>query len=298
MKRASWRQRLLIPFLLPALLLYGAFYLYPAFNALKLSLTNLTGFIPRGEYVGLANFSQQVKDPAFIKALTNTIKIALGSTVLVFALAFAFAIAISHRSVRGKGFFRSLIFFPSILPGVAMGMLWIFIYSPNIGLLNGFLRAIGLDKLSLSWLGPDTALGAVIVALAWTFTGYYTVILLAGISRIPEDYYDAARVEGANELQTFFRITLPMIWDVLAMTLVMWIIFSLKTFEFVMVMTDGGPSNATLTLYIYIYRQAFGSISPIYKMGYAASIGITLLVVIVIATLLQRMLMHRAEVEY
>jgi ABC-type sugar transport system permease subunit len=298
MKRPSWRQRLLIPFLLPALLLYGAFYLYPAFSALKLSLTNLTGFIPKGEYVGLTNFTQQVKDPVFIKALTNTLKIALGSTVLVFSLAFAFAIAISHRDMHGKSFFRSLIFFPSILPGVAMGMLWIFIYSPNIGLLNGVLRSLGLDKLALSWLSPDYALGSVIVALAWTFTGYYTVILLAGISRIPEDYYDAAHVEGANELQTFFKITLPMIWDVLAMTLVMWIIFALKTFEFVLTMTDGGPANATLTLYIFIYQKAFGTISPIYKMGYAASIGVTLLVIILLATLIQRILMHRAEVEY
>lgn len=298
MKQKKLRQRLLIPFLLPALLLYGAFYLYPAFNGLKLSFTNLTGFIPRGEYVGLANFSQQFGDPIFQKALTNTIKIALGSTVMVFTLAFTFAIAISNRDVRGKTFFRSLIFFPSILPGVAMGMLWIFIYSPNIGLLNGVLRSVGLDKLALSWLSPEYALGAVIVALAWTFTGYYTVILLAGISRIPEDYYDAARVEGATEIQTFFKITLPMIWDVLAMTLVMWIIFSLKTFELVLTMTDGGPANATLTMYIFIYRQAFGTISPIYKMGYAASIGVTLLVIILLATLIQRALMRRAAVEY
>lgn len=298
MKKSSWRQRLLVPFLLPALLLYAVFYLYPAFNALRLSFTNLTGFIPTGKFIGLANFAQQIKDPVFIKALTNTLKIALGSTVLVFAMAFAFAIAISHRGVRGKGFFRALIFFPSILPGVAMGMLWIFIYSPNIGLLNGVLRSIGLDKLALSWLSPHYALGAVIVALAWTFTGYYTIILLAGISRIPEDYYDAARVEGANELQTFFKITLPMIWDVLAMTLIMWIIFSLKTFELVLVMTDGGPAHATLTMYIFIYQQAFGSIAPIYKMGYAASIGVSLLVIILLATLIQRALMHRAEVEY
>jgi ABC-type sugar transport system permease subunit len=298
MKNPSKRQKLLIPFLLPALLLYGTFYLYPAVSALRLSFTNLTGFIPDGSFIGINNFVQQVSDPILITALGNTLKIALGSTILVFSMAFAFAIAISHKYLRGKNFFRALIFFPAIMPGVAMGMIWIFIYSPNIGLLNGTLRILGLDQLALSWLGPDYALGAVIVALAWTFTGYYTVILLAGISRIPEDYYDAARVEGASELQSFFKITLPMIWDVLAMTLVMWIIFSLKTFEFVMTMTDGGPANATLTLYIYIYRLAFGTISPIYKMGYAASIGVTLLLIILFATFMQRRLMQRASVEY
>ena len=298
MNRPIWRQRLLIPFLLPALLLYGVFFIYPALNALKLSFTNLTGFIPQGEYVGLANFSQQVNDDVFILALTNTLKIALGSTVLVFGLAFAFSIAISRKEVHGKSFFRTLIFFPSILPGVALGMLWIFIYSPNIGLLNGILRSIGMDNLALPWLSPDYALGAVIVALAWTFTGYYTVILLAGISRIPEDFYDAARVEGANEMQIFFKVTLAMIWDVLAMALVMWTIFALKTFELVLTMTAGGPANATLTLYILIYRLAFGTRTPIYKMGYAASIGVTLLGIILLATLVQRALMRRAEIEY
>jgi ABC-type sugar transport system permease subunit len=298
MNRPLWRQRLLIPFLLPALLLYGVFFLYPAFSALKLSFTNLTGFIPEGEYVGVANFAQQINDKVFILALTNTLKIALGSTVLVFGLAFTFAIALSRKEVRGKSFFRSLIFFPSILPGVALGMLWIFILSPNIGLLNGILRSFGMNNLALAWLSPNYALGSVIIALTWTFTGYYTVILLAGISRIPEDFNDAARVEGANELQIFFQITLPMIWDVLAMALVMWSIFALKTFELVLTMTAGGPANATLTLYILIYRLAFGTRTPIYKMGYAASIGVTLLGIILLATLLQRALMRRAELEY
>ena len=292
------RKKMIVLFLLPALVLYGVFFIYPSIQAIAMSLTNLTGFNPTGGFVGLQNYQRQFHDPVFHKALGNTLMILVGSTIVLFALALLFTALLSRRSVRGKEFFRAMGLFPAIIPGVALGLIWVFVLSPNFGMLNQTLRTLGLNSLAKPWLGPKFVMPTVIVALSWSFVGYYTVIMLAGVSRISDEHYDAARVEGANEWQIFAKITLPMIWDVVLMALVLWTIFALKTFEFVLVLTDGGPANATLTLYIYIYRLAFGTRTAVYRMGYAASIGVTLLFLIILVVIIQRIVTRRETIEF
>jgi ABC-type sugar transport system permease subunit len=291
------RRRLVIPFVLPAFILYSMFFMYPAIRAFWVSLHDWTGFGSTMIYVGLGNYREMLKDSLFWASLRRTLIISLGGGVGIFALAIFFA-AILQRNLHGQRIFRAVIFFPIVIPGVGIGLIWQFIYNNQWGPLSGFLQLVGLESLDRTWLGPSYIIPALTVAVIWTYVGYYMVILRAGIDKIPPTYYEAARLDGASEWLMFFRITLPMIWDVLVVALVLWIVGSLKIFDIIAATTFPAPPQSTYTLTIYIWTQAVGSYTPVYRLGYATALGVVLLVMIVTVVGVIRFAMRREAIEY
>ena len=292
------RRIIVIPFLLPALIFYGYLFVYPAFQALWVSLHSWSGFTPQMDFIGLQNFVELTKDPIFHTALRNTALIMLAGGVLTFVLTFLFVGIISRRGIKGKSLWRAVLFFPNVVPPVALGVLWGFIYNYDFGILNAFLRLVGLDSLVRTWLDIAHVVPSILIMMAWAYMGFYVVMMLAGIDKIPPDYYEAAVVEGAGEWQIFFRVTVPLLWDVVVVAITLWVIGALKTFDIVYVMTEGGPANASKTIAIQLYEMAFGFRAPIFRMGYATAMGVVLLILVIVGVGVVRVLTRRESVEY
>jgi len=291
------RQRLVIPFILPALVLYSVFFVYPAIRAFWVSLHDWSGFGGNMVYIGLGNYREMLKDTVFGGALKRTLIISFGGGAGIFALAL-FLSAIFQRNLRGKKFFRALIFFPMVVPGFGLGLIWQFIYNNSWGPLSGFLQLVGLESLDRVWLGPDYIVQSLTVAVIWTYVGYYMIMLMAGIDKIPPPYYEAATLDGASEWKMFFTITLPMIWDVLVVALVLWMIGSLKIFDLIIATTFPAPPASTYTLTIYIWSQAVGTYTPVFRLGYATALGVVLLLMVVVAVGIVRFVTRREAIEY
>jgi len=290
-------RKLISPFLMPALFLYLLFFIYPTIRAFYYSAFEWTGFTAEPKFIGLRNFVELMNDRWFWRSLSNTAIILCVGGLFIFGLAFLFT-AILSSGIKGKKFFRSVIFLPNVIPPVAITILWGFIYNFRFGLVNGFLRTVGLRNLAKPWTGPDYIFWAMVVMIIWTYVGFYLVILLSGVTKIPSELYEVARIEGANASQTFFRVTLPLIWDVLTVAIVYWGIFALKMFEIVYSFSGFLPKAEIWTSAVYVYILGFGKINPIYRLGYASAVAIVLLVFVMIFVVISRFLMERERVEY
>jgi ABC-type sugar transport system permease subunit len=299
----GWRRgrSIIFVFLAPTLLLYLTLFVYPSVDALRLSLYDWKGLNPdKARFVGVSNFVEAARDRWVQVSLRNTFIIMVAGGIVIFLFGLLFSAALTDRGIRAKWLFRTLIFFPYTLSGPGVGLLWIFILNPSFGALNGLLRAVGLGALAQPWLGQSsTALGAIIFVSVWWSLGFYMLYLLAGIQSIPPEIRDAARVDGANEFQLFFRIILPMLRDFLAIAIVLWIIEALKTFAVVFLLTQGGPANQTHVLTTYMMRMAFQTGgAPILRLGYGTAIAVILLVLVVLASLLFFRLSREEALEF
>jgi ABC-type sugar transport system permease subunit len=177
--------------------------------------------------------------------------------------------------------------------------LWGYIYNPRFGLLNGGLQLLGFEELgSTTWTDPSKIFWAMLVALIWIFVGFYMILLLAGTDKIPMELYEAAKLDGANQVQMFFRITVPLLWDVITVAVVMWSIAALKIFEFPFAFTSLEPVPETYTSAVYLYIMGFGQRTPIYRMGYASAIGVWMLIAVIIVIIFLRRAMRRDVVQY
>ena len=195
------KYRLIIPFLLPAILLYGIFVVWPYAQAIYVSLTSWRGVSGNKPFVGLDNYQRLWGDERFHEALTRNgqLLVVLPLVTIAIALTFAALFTQDSQQIRGAGFYRIVFFFPQIIPAVIVGILWSYIYTPNIGLLNGILRAIGLGDISTSWLtDPKTVLWAIVAVAIWSSIGFYMVIFLASMQSVPTSFYEAAILDGAT----------------------------------------------------------------------------------------------------
>jgi multiple sugar transport system permease protein len=250
----------------------------PMFYSLYLSLTNWDLLTP-AKWTGLDNYQTMLTDPLTWTALRVTTTYALGSIPLTMALGLALALLLNTK-VRGLSVWRSIYYLPAILSGVAVSLLWQFIFSADFGVLNYLLSLIGIN--GPPWLNSETwALPALIVMSVWA-VGADMVIYLAALQGVPTELYEAAEVDGASSSRRFWHITLPMISPVLFFQLVMGIIYALQTFTQGFIMTRGGPNNATLFYVLHLYRSAF----QYFRMGYASSLAWLLFIYILILTLL------------
>ena len=193
----SGRRRLVLPFVLPALVLYTVFFVYPALQAFWVSLHRWSGFGNTKVFIGLGNYIEMINDRLFWSSFEKTLIISIGGGIFIFALALFFS-AILQRNIRGRKFFRALIFFPMVVPGVGLGLIWQFIYNNSWGPLSGILKLVGLESLDRTWLGPNWIIPSLTVAIVWTYVGYYLVMLLAGIDKIPPTFFEAAILDGAS----------------------------------------------------------------------------------------------------
>lgn len=268
-------RRIAYLYLLPAFAVYAAFLLYPIGRAVQLSLYDWDG-LSLGRWVGLDNYLAIVADEglraAFGHALVLIVFYAVGPLVIGLAL----AAILNHAKVRGLGFFRTVVFLPQVIAMVVVAVAWRRVYAPD-GTLNALLGALGLDSLTRGWLGEHAfALPAVGVVGTWFETGLVAVLLLAGMSRVPMELYEAARLDGAGAVREFFAVTLPSVRGEIAVALTLTVIAALRTFDLVYVTTRGGPGNATSVPSYEVYHRAFG----LSQIGSAAAIGVTLTVVI------------------
>ncbi|MGH2550056.1 MAG: carbohydrate ABC transporter permease, partial [Thermomicrobiales bacterium] len=204
------KYRLIIPFLTPALGLYALFVLWPYANAVYLSFTGWRGLSNRKPWVGLDNYERLWNDNRFHEALTRNAQllVVLPLVTIVIALAFAALFTQGGQAIRGASFYRVVFFFPQVTSAVIVGILFSYVYNPNIGLLNGVLGAIGLDSLQRTWLGdPDITLWAIVAVAIWSSVGFYMVIFLAAMQSIPTSFYEAATLDGASRWSSFKDIT-------------------------------------------------------------------------------------------
>jgi raffinose/stachyose/melibiose transport system permease protein len=291
------RRRMAVIFMVPALLLYVVFYVGPALATVWISLHEWIGGGTDFTFIGFGNYLRLVHDPAYIDSFSHTILILFGVGAVVFFMAFLFTAAL--RGARLKKTLRALIFLPLILPGVALGVLSGLLLDPNLGLLDVTLRAVHLGALARPWLGPDLLLPTVMVALSWIYTGFYTTILLAGVDSIPRDYYEASEVEGANRLQQFFYVTLPLIWDVVSVAGILWVINAVKTFDYIWALTAVGtdPPRSIWTLSVQMYLVSLGGREPAFDLGYGSAIAVTMVLLVAILVFLLRRLLVREAIE-
>ena len=258
-------------FVLPAFLVYGAFSLYPLARAAQFSLYEWPGFGP-STFVGLGNYADLLGDKRFLDAISHALTLIVFYSILPLVVGLVLAAILRRGQVRGLGFFRVVIFMPQVIALVVVAVAWHQIYSPS-GILNDMLGAIGLGHLARGWLGdPNLALIAVGMIGFWLSTGLVMLLLLAGMGRIPNDLYEAARLDGAGPIEEFFAITLPSVRAEITTALVLTIIAALKTFDLVYMTTSGGPGNSTTVPSYEVYNRAFN----LKEVGSASAVAIVL----------------------
>ncbi len=272
MNRDKAQRRFVFACLAPAVLLITIFIFYPTINVFRMSLYRMGGITNKKEFVGMKNFMTLMGDKYFLEAMQNSILIIVMVTIFTIVLAVLFAALLSRGSFKGKNFFRIIFYIPNILSIVVIAGIFGAIYNPSTGLLNTFLDAIGLDFLTRQWMGdPHIVIYSVIFALVWQAIGYYMVMYMASMAAIPEDLYEAASLDGSTELQTFFTVTLPLIWSNIRQTLTFYIISTINlSFLFVQIMSNGGPNGKTEVFLNYMYKQAYGN--GVYGYGMAISV--------------------------
>ncbi len=262
-------------YVLPAFLVYGLFLLYPLIRAGQFSLYDWPGFGP-SEFVGLGNYVDLLGDRRFRGAVGHALTLIVFYSILPLVVGLVLAAILRRGRVRGLGFFRVVIFMPQVIALVVVAVAWHQIYSPT-GLLNDVLRALGLGELARGWLGdPNLALPAVGMIGFWLSTGLVMLLLLAGMGRIPNDLYEAARLDGAGPVREFFAISLPSVKAEITTALVLTIIAALKTFDLVYVTTSGGPGTATTVPSYEVYNRAFN----LKEVGSASAVAIVLTVLV------------------
>jgi raffinose/stachyose/melibiose transport system permease protein len=272
-----------LPFLLPALFFYGTFILYPMINAIRLSFFEWNGFATVEKvFVGWENYTTVLfHDPVFWTAAKNSVIWMILTLLFPTVLGLVFAV-ILNQQLPGRYVFRTILYLPSVLAPIAVATMWRWMYNPNFGIINFALQSIGLGGLIQPWLANSgTALYAIFVASAWVVTGLNMVLFLAGLQNIPKELTEAAHVDGANHLQVFWNITIPTLRPTFVVVFALTIINSLKVFDLVVGMTNGGPAQSTQVLALWSYFQSFGNHD--FGSGNAIAtilLGISLLVVI------------------
>lgn len=277
------RKKLIIPFLLPSMALVAVFFILPALQTIVLSLQDWDGTFRTTGFKGLENYFRLFQDQLFIDAVGHTFAYFVIITLLLFPIGLFLAVAL-QRIKRYKMFIQFCIFMPVTLSVVVAAVLWKwYIYDPNMGIINTFLRAIGLDSLAHPWLGDSkTALVAVIVMSTWHGIATWVIMIISGLDRIPSELIEAARLDGAGELTVFFKVTLPLLWEVLSSLLILSFINAMQQFPVIFAMTQGGPYGSTEVMGTYLYKIAFEG--KMFSYGSAMAIVMAVIVLVVSST--------------
>lgn len=276
-------------FVLPALVLYAIFMIYPFLQSIYLSFTDWNGATAVKNWVGLDNYQRLFEDDLLWKSLWhNLIWIVIG-TMSPLAIGFLLAVLLSNRP-KGFTLFRTVFFLPQVLSTVIIALVWQWIYNPIFGLLNQVLDDTGLESWSRGWLGDTTwALYAVLAAAIWATIGFVFVIFLAGLQNVSRDLIEAATLDGANGWQRFWDVTVPQMANVITVVAALLLIGGFSVFDIIFVMTGGGPANSTEVIATYAYTEAFTQ----NHVGYASTLtlvmtGITLIASVIFIRLRER----------
>lgn len=267
-------------FVAPQLIGLIIFAAIPLCMSLGISFNEWDGIAPSMKFVGLENYINQFTDPDFRKALMNTLLYSLIFIPIDMILALALALAV--QKIKGKTFYRLFYFMPVVTGSVSVGVIWTWLLNGDFGLVNNILGVFGVK--GPQWLtDPKVVLFSIAIVSVWWNVGYNMVLLLAGLQNIPEVYFEAAQIDGANKWQAFKNITIPMLSPTLFFVLIMTIINSFQVFDQAFVMTKGGPMKASYTLVYHVYQNAFVD----FKMGRACAASMILFIIILLITLIQ-----------
>ena len=258
-------------FLLPALVLFAAFFIYPLIYVFGTSVTRWNGVSPP-VFVGLQNYIDNFQDQNIRIAITNNVIWALCLGIIQVGLALVVALLLSQRP-PGWRLLRTLYFLPNVVSKIAIATLWIAMYNAEYGAINAVLTAVGLEQIAINWLGNTTTALPSIIVHEVVYIGYFMIIIFAGRSSIPASLYDAARIDGANAWQQDIKITIPLLRPVLIAATTLAVAFGLRHFEATFLMTRGGPANSTTVLGLQMYNK-LGALD----YGHAAAISVTLIV--------------------
>lgn len=276
---------------LPLLILYFAFVIYPFFSTIYYSFTNYSSMrMFEYEFVGLKNNLEVFQTQNKLGAIANTVKYAVIITVFQTLFALPLAIALNSR-LKTRNILRSIFFFPAVLSPIVVGYLWSFLYTTSAyGPINNILRSLGMQEIN--FLGdPGIALYSVIFTQIWQWTGWSMVIILANLQSIPEVYYEASKIDGASGLQNFFNITLPLLYPSINVLIVTSLVGGLKVYDIIVSTTGGGPFNATATIIQSIINQAIGG--GLYGLG--AAFSVVFFVIVLLVTYLIMLIMKKWE---
>jgi N-acetylglucosamine transport system permease protein len=276
---------MLVCLVLPVVV-YVIFVVSPFVQAAYYSLTDWSGFTSGMNFVGMSNYVKLFQDATFLKAMGNSVTLAIVLPIVTLGIALIFATLVtiggpSHGAIRGlrnAGFYRVISFFPYVIPAIVIGLIWAQVYDPNIGILNGLLTAVGLDQFdSFAWLGNiGSAMPSVMFVIVWSLIGFYMVLFIAAIKGIPAEIYEAARIDGASRLRTAVTITIPLIRDNIQTAYIYMGILALDAFVYMAALeSGGGPSNSTLVMSQQLFTTAFTK----GQFGYACAMGVVLALV-------------------
>lgn len=295
---------MIVLFLTPAIVSYIIVFLYPTARTSLMSLfrvDNVTDTIKQWEFVGFDNFVFLMDSTLFQQSMKNMIGIWFYGGILVFFLAVLMAVLLTS-GIKGKSFYRAVIYLPNVVSAVAMGTMWMqYVYSPKYGLFKVVFETLGLKELSkIQWTAPDMIFVSLLIAYSFGMVGYYMLIFMAAIDRIPYDFYEAATLEGANLFKKFFGITLPLLKDVFRTNVVLWTITTVAFFIWSQVFSPLNPEQGTVTPMVYMYQMVFGGNMVVTdrNVGSGAAVGVILTVIVVIMFAITSKLFKEDRIEY
>jgi len=278
-------------FLLPAVVLFVVFVLYPILQSIYYSLFNWKGFGPAVDFVGLENFKNILSDKAFLKGLTNALLIVVFSLVIQLPLSLMLAVFVG-RDLPGRVFFRTVFFMPYVLSEVITALMWLFIYNPDPerGFINALVVFFGGEPVA--WLAnTDIVMLAIFAVLTWKYFGFHMLLYMTGLQNIPHEIEEAGRIDGANTIQNFFYITLPLLGSTIRTSVYLSVLGSIQQFVLVWIMTKGGPVNASETLATYMYR--FGFVR--FQLGYGSAVAIYMFILCLTFSLVYQRLTRQPD---
>ncbi len=269
-------------FILPTYIGFVIFILYPLVESIRISFLEFS-ILRDSTYIGLDNYAQMLTDTRLRIVYINTIIFTLFAVFFNAGVGLLLAVLLNRRlPTLMRNLYRSVFFFPVLVAHTYIAVIWRFLYQQDTGVINYYLSFLGIE--AIPWLSnAHWAMAAIIIMDVWKNTGFAMLVFLAGLQSIPHEYYEAAQLDGANERQLFFRITIPLLSPTIFFILVIFMIGALQVFDTIIVLTAGGPGDATRSVVLYIWELAFRN----FNMGYAAAVSMTLFAIILVLTALQ-----------
>ena len=298
------RLPMIIIFLFPAVFLYGLIFFYPTVKTIVMSffkMSSISAKMSEWSFAGLSNYNNLLNSQLFIQSLKNIFFIWLIGGVIIFFFSILFAVILTS-GVKLKSFFRSIIYLPNVVSAVAMATMWIhYVYNSKYGLLKSIFSLLHLDELAaMQWTSPNNIFMALVIAYSFGMVGYFMLIFMAGIERIPSDFYEAATIDGANIFQQFFYITLPLLTDVIRTNIVLWTINAIGFFVWSQLFSPLIPETGTITPMVYMYREVFGGNTVVLErnVGNGAAVGVILTLIIVLSFIITNILFKDKKIEF
>lgn len=272
--------------MLPSVFLLGVVSIYPFLWLFKYVFYDYNGF--KAYYIGFDNFIRAFSDEIYWQSVLHTFEYSIMKLIIILPLALVLSVLLTQK-LRGSNLYRGIYFLPTVISAAVYSLIFYFIFASYNGVLNGLLSACGIIKTPIDWLGSSkTAMSSIVIVAVWGGFGNYMILFISGLSSISEDVYESAKIDGANKISIFFRITIPLLGPMLKVILMLAITTALKDYESILVLTGGGPNNRTQVMFSYIYTLCFGSdsVGSNIQIGYGAVLSVISAIIIGIITVI------------